>query len=58
LIALEEEIFIVGFHEKVQKGREKAWHDMHIKKMKFHVGDLVLLYDSKFMKFPGKFKIH
>lgn len=24
----------------------------------FQVGDLVLLYDSKFVKFPGKFKTH
>jgi len=24
----------------------------------FKVDDLVLLYDSKFMKFPGKFQMH
>lgn len=58
LIALEEEIFIAGFHQQVQKAREKAWHNRHIKQKKFRVGDLVLLYDSKFMKFPGKFKMH
>ena len=42
----------------MQKAREKSWHDRHIKKKQFHIGDLVLLYDSKFMKFPGKLKTH
>ena len=32
LLALEEDRFIVGFHQKVQKEREKAWHDRHIKR--------------------------
>ena len=42
----------------MQKAREKAWHDRHIKKKQFQSGDLVLLYDSKFMKLPKKFKTH
>ena len=58
LLALEEDRFIAGFHQKVQKAREKAWHDRHIKSKIFQTGDLVLLYDSKFVKFPGKFKTH
>ena len=58
LLNLEEDRFIAGFHQKVQKEREKAWHDRHIKQKIFQVGDLVLLYDSKFVKFPGKFKTH
>ena len=58
LLALKEDRFIVGFHQKVQKAREKAWHDRHIKIKSFQIGDLVLLYDSKFVKFPGKFKTH
>ena len=58
LLALEEDRFIAGFHQKVQKAREKAWHDRHIKNKTFQTGDLVLLYDSKFIKFPGKFKTH
>ena len=58
LLALEEDRFIAGFHQKVQKAREKAWHDRHIKSKSFQIGDLVLLYDSKFVKFPGKFKTH
>ena len=55
---IEEEIFLAGFHEQVQKQREKAWHDRHIKLRTFKVNDLVVLYDSKFDKFPGKFTMH
>ena len=55
LVGLEEDRFIAGFHQQVQKEREKAWHDRHIKRKSFKEGDLVLLYDSKFAKFPGKF---
>ena len=55
---LEEEWFLVGFHQQVQKQLEKAWHDRHIKLCTFKVNDLVLLYDSKFDKFPGKFRMH
>jgi hypothetical protein len=43
LIELEEDIFIAGFHQKVQKEREKAYHDRHIKKKAFKKGDLVLV---------------
>ena len=32
LIQLEEDRFIAGFHQKVAKDRQKAWHDRHIKK--------------------------
>ena len=31
LVGLEEDRFIVGFHQQVQKGREETWHDRHIK---------------------------
>ena len=58
LLGLEEDRFIAGFHQQVQKAREKAWHDRHIKNKSFKVGDLVLLYDSKFVKFLGKFSMH
>jgi hypothetical protein len=58
LVELEEEIFISIFHQQVQKEREKAYHDRHIEKKAFKQGDLVLVYDSKFMKHPGKFKTH
>jgi hypothetical protein len=42
----------------VQKEREKAYHYRHIKKKAFKQGDLVLVYDSKFMKHIGKFRTH
>ena len=58
LLSLEEDRFIAGFHQKVQKAQEKAWHDIHIKSKTFQIGDLVLLSDSKFIKFPGKLKTH
>jgi hypothetical protein len=58
LVKLEEDIFIAGFHQRVQKDREKAYHDRHIKKKAFKKGDLVLVYDSKFIKHPGKFITH
>ena len=31
LTKLEEDRFLVGFHQQVQKEREKPWHDRHIK---------------------------
>ena len=58
LLGLEEDHFIAGFHQQVQKAREKAWHDRHIKNKSFKATYLVLLYDSKFAKFPGKFSMH
>jgi hypothetical protein len=38
--------------------REKAWHVRHIKHNKFHIGDLVLLYDNKFLQHFGKFQMN
>jgi hypothetical protein len=58
LIELEENRFIAGFHEQVQKEREKSYHDKHINKKTFKKGDLVLVYDSKFIKHPGMFRTH
>ena len=58
LVGLEEDRFVVGFHQQVQKERENVWHDRHIKHKIFKEGDLVLLYDNKFAKFPGKFCMH
>jgi hypothetical protein len=58
LVELEEDKFIVGFQQQVQKEREKAYHDRHIKKKAFKQSDLVLVYDSKFPKHPGKLRKH
>ena len=58
LVKLEEDRVIIGFHQCVEKDRQKAWHDLHIKNKQFQQGDLVLLYDSKFLKHPGKLQMH
>ena len=58
LIHLEEECFVAGFHQNVEKKRKKVWHDRHIKSNHFEFGGLVLMYDSKFFKHPGKLKMH
>jgi hypothetical protein len=58
LFELEEDKFMVGFHQQVHKEREKAYHDRHIKKKAFKQGDLLLIYDNKFMKHLGKLRTH
>ena len=58
LVELEEDKFITGFHQQVQKEREKAYHDRHIKRKEFRQGDLVMVYDIKFIKNPRKFRMH
>ena len=58
LIQLDEYHFIVGFHQRVEKYLNKAWHDLHINKKQFQQGDLVLLYDNKFLKHLGKLQMH
>ena len=55
LVELEEDRFIVGFHQQAQKNREKAWHDRHIKNKEIKAGDLVLMYDNKFACSQGSF---
>jgi hypothetical protein len=44
---MEEDRILAGFHQEVQKARDKAWHDRHIKTESFKEGDLVLVYDIK-----------
>ena len=46
LVQLEEDRFVAGFHQRVKKDRQKAWHDHHIKNKQFQQGELVLLYDK------------
>ena len=58
LMEMEEDRILAGFHQEVQKARDKAWHDRHIKRNSFREGDLILLYDSKFFQHPGKFRMH
>ena len=58
IVRMEEEHFITGFHQNVEKQRKKSWHDRHIKRKHFEVGGLVLMYDSKFFKNLQKFRAH
>ena len=58
LIHLEEECFIAGFHQNVEKQRQKVWHNRHINNTQFSIGGLVLMYDNKFFKHPGNLGTH
>jgi hypothetical protein len=55
---MEEDKILAGFHQEVQKTRDKSWHEKHIKTKIFKEGDLVLGYESKFLQHPGKFRMH
>ena len=58
LMIMEEDRILAGFHQQVQKERDKSWHDRHIKKKTFKEGDLLLMYDNKSFQHPGKLKMH
>ena len=58
MVQLEEDRFLAVFHQRIEKDQQKAWHDRHIKNKHFQQGDLVLLYDNKFTKNPGKLQMH
>lgn len=58
LLQMDESLFLAYFHQTVEKEHQKAWHDHHIKKKSFSIGDQVLLYDSKYKKHPGKLQMH
>jgi hypothetical protein len=58
LMLMEEDRIIAGFHQELQKVRDKSWHDRHIKRKSFKKGDLVFMYDSKFLQHPRKFRMH
>jgi hypothetical protein len=49
---MEEYWILAGFHQQVQKSREKSWHDRHIKKKTFKEGYLVLMYERKSIQHP------
>jgi hypothetical protein len=55
---MEEDRILAGFHQEVQKERDKSWHERHIKRNIFKEGYLVLVYDSKFLQHIGKFQMH
>jgi len=58
LLSMKEDQILAGFHHQVQKARDKAWHDRHIKRKTFMEGDLVFLYDSRALQHPGKMRMH
>ncbi|CAM8959463.1 unnamed protein product [Rhodiola kirilowii] len=41
---------------KIYKERTRRWHDKLILKKQFSIGDKVLLFNSRYKLFPGKFK--
>jgi hypothetical protein len=43
-------------NSKIYKEKAKKWHDRHILRKEFSVGQTVLVYDSKLHLFPEKFK--
>jgi hypothetical protein len=58
LMDMEQDKILTGFHQEVQKERDKSWNDRHIKRRRFKEGDIVLLFESKFFQHPGKFRMH
>jgi hypothetical protein len=57
-MTMEEYRILSGFNQQVQKARDKAWDDRHIKKKNFKEGDLVLMYDNKSFQHLGKLNMH
>lgn len=55
---LGQQCFLADFHQSLEKERKNAWHDKYIKRNILSVGDQLLLYDSKYLKHPGKLKMH
>ena len=41
---------------KIYKERTKRWHDKHIMRKEFEVGQQVLLFNSRLKLFPGKLR--
>jgi hypothetical protein len=58
LMEMEEDRILAGFHQEVQKEREKSWHEGNIKRKSFKEGDLILIDDSKCFQNPSKFRMH
>jgi hypothetical protein len=58
LMEMEEDRILVGFYQEVQKTRDKVWHYKNIRWKSFKEGDLLLVYDNKFLQYLGKFRMH
>jgi hypothetical protein len=58
LEALDEKHRDAHLHTYAMQVRRKSYYDSKLRPKQFKEGDLVLLYDSRFFKFPGKLQIH
>jgi hypothetical protein len=58
LEALNEKRHDAHLHTYAMQVRHKSYYDSKLRPKQFKEGDLVLLYDSRFFKFPGKLQIH
>jgi len=56
LVELEELRHDAYENAKIYKERTKAYHDKQLVRKEFHVGQKVLLYNSRLRLFPGKLK--
>ena len=50
LLALEEARSLASKALHAEQNRRKAWHDRHLRHPQFRQGDLVLLYQARFLK--------
>jgi len=46
---LEEDRIMGGFHQEVQKVKDKSWNEIHIKTKKFKEGNMVILYEINYL---------
>jgi hypothetical protein len=56
LVELEELRHDAYENANIYKERTKAYHDKQLVRKEFHVGQKVLLYNSRLRLFPGKLK--
>ena len=50
LTLLEESRTLAAQTLQIEQKRRKAWHDRHLRKPQFKEGDLVLIYQAKYLK--------
>ena len=54
---LEEKRLLAQWATEVTQNRRKVWHDKHLKRNRFQLGQLVLKYEGRNEIKPGKFKV-
>ncbi|XP_059066370.1 uncharacterized protein LOC131857685 [Cryptomeria japonica] len=54
---LDEKRMMAQWATEAAQQRRKLWHDKHLKRMKFALGQLVLKYNGRNEIKPGKFKV-